>query len=289
MSLTKKIQIKKEYLSSQEGGRKRRKEKPKNYITPNKVKRALINRIKEHRKKQEENNKPPPVFATDFKKTLTYLDSVVSKKKTIKQKKKKRRRRKKKGGDGVVVGGELPIHCKISNRDDPPYGILKGGKKPLYSQYKKTLKKSSSVAFPSQVTSPPPPSPLLTTSLSLTDGRGCRKRQEKLERLKRKLKTPTRKIRKKRYTLGKRKGKVGILIKSRKTRRKIKREHHKLKKKPLSGIKLYLKKHGLIKVGGCAPENVLREIYETAILSGDVYNKNNAVLMHNYINDKKES
>ena len=85
MSQTKKIQIKKEYLSSQEGGRKRRKEKPKNYITPNKVKRALINRIKEHRKKQEENNKPPPVFATDFKKTLTYLDSVVSKKKTIKQ------------------------------------------------------------------------------------------------------------------------------------------------------------------------------------------------------------
>ena len=56
MGLTKKIQIKKEYLTSQEGARrKRRKEKPKNYITPNKVKRALINRIKEHQKKQEEN------------------------------------------------------------------------------------------------------------------------------------------------------------------------------------------------------------------------------------------
>ena len=59
------------------------------------------------------------------------------------------------------------------------------------------------------------------------------------------MKTPTRKIRKKRYTLGKRKGKVGILIKSRKTRRKVKREHNKLKKKPLSDIKLYLKKSAI--------------------------------------------
>ena len=51
------------------------------------------------------------------------------------------------------------------------------------------------------------------------------------------MKTPslTRKRRfKSDIPLGKRKGKVGVLIKSRKTRRKIKKEHYNLKKKKLS-------------------------------------------------------
>ena len=57
--------------------------------------------------------------------------------------------------------------------------------------------------------------------------------------------------------------------------------------KKLSEIKLYLKKHGLIKVGSNAPENVMRQIYETAVLSGDVYNKSGEVLYHNFMNEKK--
>ena len=277
MSKTKKIQIKAEYLSSQNERIKKRKVKPKvnRFITPNKVKRALIGRIKEYQKKQEEKkNTPKPVFATDFKKTLHYLDSVVGKKKTIKQERKKRRRQRG-GVKANQIAKEQSIYTKITTKDDPPYGILKGGKKPLYSQYKKTLrnKKSTSIVLPPEST------PSIAINLP---------RQEKLAKLRRKIKAPTRKIRKRRYTLGKRKRKVGILIKSRETRRKIKKEHSLLKKKNLYDIRLYLKKHGLIKVGSAAPENVLREIYETAVLSGDVYNKNNEVLVHNFINDKKK-
>ena len=55
----------------------------------------------------------------------------------------------------------------------------------------------------------------------------------------------------------------------------------------MADIKLYLKKHGLLKVGSNAPEKVMREIYETAVLSGDVYNKSGDVLYHNFMNDKK--
>ena len=111
-------------------------------------------------------------------------------------------------------------------------------------------------------------------------------RQQKLQQLKSKLRTPSKKIRKKKYTLGKRGGKVGIIIKSSKTRRKIKREHRKLKKIDIDTIKLYLKKHGLIKVGSNAPDNILRTIYETSVLTGDVYNNNNNILLHNFLNSK---
>ena len=278
MGQTKKIQINAAYLTSHEGGRmKKRKEKPKvkHYITPNKVKRALMDRIKEHQHKQKQQkeggkNKPDNVFATDFKKTLTYLDSVVNKNQTMKRQRKHRRRKRKEVRPKI----EPPIHTKISNQDDPPYGILKGGKKPLYSEYKKTLrKKPSSIVLPPEVTIVTPTPPII-------------ERQKKLDLLRKKIKTPTRKRRLKRYTLGKRGGRrcVGVLIKSRKTRRKIKKEHNNLKKKPIAEIKLYLKKHGLLKIGSKCPEKVMREIYETAMLTGDVYNKSGEVLYHNFVN-----
>ena len=53
-------------------------------------------------------------------------------------------------------------------------------------------------------------------------------------------------------------------------------------------IRLYLKKHGLLRVGSNAPDNILRSIYETSVLSGDVYNSNTSVLLHNFINNDKK-
>ena len=69
MSKTKRIQIRAEYLATNGERRKKRKEKPKmnRFITPNKVKRALIGKIKDYQKKQEEKkNTPEPVFATNI-------------------------------------------------------------------------------------------------------------------------------------------------------------------------------------------------------------------------------
>jgi len=270
MGKTKKIHIKDEFCRTEGDKKKRRKKKPKlnNYITPNKVKRALIDRIKAHQqKKKEKPIEPSPAFVADFTKTMSYLSSVVDNKKTIKKERKQRRRRKRN-----IVENATPIETKIRNNDDPPYGILKGGKKPLYSQYKKTLKRSPVIILPPQTNKIVPQ---------------VQERQKKLQALRKEMKISSKKIRKKRYTLGKQKRKVGILIKSRATRKKIKKEHNNLKKKKLSEIRLYLKKHGFIKIGSDAPEKILRAIYETAVLSGDVYNKNNNILLHNYIHDKK--
>ena len=88
------------------------------------------------------------------------------------------------------------------------------------------------------------------------------------------------------YKLGKRKkeNNIGVLIKSGKTRKIIKDEILVLKQKSIMEIKVYLRKHNIIKTGSTAPESVLRKIYEDSYLAGDIYNKNSENLLHNYIN-----
>tara|TARA_B100000927_G_C16467746_1_gene470361 strand:- start:1388 stop:2578 length:1191 start_codon:yes stop_codon:yes gene_type:complete len=179
-----------------------------------------------------------------------------------------------------------------TTQKEPPYGCLKGGNKPTYSQYKRTIKKSetnsdihpniqSKLAF---IDTPPEPNLF--------------NRQSKLNNLKDILATPKKektsimkkqKIRKtiKLYKLGKIKNKVSVLVKSGLTRKKVKDEHKILKETCLSDVKKYLRKHNLIKMGSSAPEDVLRNMYEDSYLSGKVFNKNPENLLHNYLNDEE--
>ena len=90
---------------------------------------------------------------------------------------------------------------------------------------------------------------------------------------------------KKKLRLGKYNNKVSVLIKNRRTRKKIKNETLKLKKKSLEEIKQYLRLHNLIKIGTNAPEDLLRETFENAFLSGNIYNKSTENLLHNYMNN----
>jgi hypothetical protein len=98
------------------------------------------------------------------------------------------------------------------------------------------------------------------------------------------IKRTTKKTIKKKYTLGKSKtGKsVGILVKDRGTRKQILNAQKDLKRKQINDIKVYLREHNLIKVGSNAPNDVLRKLYESAMLAGEITNSNAETLLHNF-------
>ena len=93
-------------------------------------------------------------------------------------------------------------------------------------------------------------------------------------------------IKTKKYKLGKNKTHklVGVLIKNRDTRKKISKEKDNLKKKSIIEVKNYLKKYNLLKSGSDAPADVLRTMYEQAILTGEINNKGKDNLLHNFYN-----
>ena len=85
---------------------------------------------------------------------------------------------------------------------------------------------------------------------------------------------------------GKRGRTVQVLIKNSDTRRKIKAEHNQLiKQSKLYEMKKYLKNHNLLKSGSYAPPEVIKKMFEQAILSGDINNINNNNAIHNFLNE----
>lgn len=189
----------------------------------------------------------------------------------------------------------------MQQKPDPPYGILKNGKKTLFSIYNKTLKKTMDAHARTTIQSTPPI--IMDDNIKIhTDT--FAERKEKLNQLKQQVAgdlipqqggfNPNRgkTLKKMKQTstttkrfihLGKKNGKVGVLIKNQKTRKKILKDSNTLKKRPLSKIKDYLRKHNLIKIGSTAPETIIRSIYENSFLAGDIYNKNVDTLLHNYL------
>ena len=133
-------------------------------------------------------------------------------------------------------------------------------------------------------------------------------RREKLLELQNKLKSQTEKIKtedilvktkkrtfRKKYKLRKSKDKntnkstkVGVLIGNQQTRRKIQKDKLNLKKKSVEEIKTYLRNRGFLKIGSDAPIDVLRQMYESSILAGEIKNSGDGVLIDNYLSEITE-
>ena len=104
------------------------------------------------------------------------------------------------------------------------------------------------------------------------------------------IKKVTKKTIKRKYTLGKSKIKktVSVLVKDRGTRKIILSAQKDLKRKSINDVKEYLRDHNLIKIGSNAPNDVLRKLYESAMLAGEITNSNSEILLHNFSKDDKE-
>jgi len=149
---------------------------------------------------------------------------------------------------------------RMTLKTPPPYSNLKGSNKPTFREWNKTHKYPTNMPNKQVVINEPKP-------------------------IKKKI---TKKYKTIKYNLGKKGKNIHVLIKNNHTRKKVKYELSKLKKKPILEVKDYLHQKNLIKAGTLAPNDVLREIYEQSILSGDIINENNQNLIHNFFNTKQD-
>ena len=78
---------------------------------------------------------------------------------------------------------------------------------------------------------------------------------------------------------------VRVLLKDRKTYAKIEKEKTKIDERSMPEIRNYLRERKLYKIGSTAPDDVLRDIYKNAILTGNVENNNSDTLVHNFLNE----
>ena len=112
----------------------------------------------------------------------------------------------------------------------------------------------------------------------------------KLQELKKQMrpkKLKQKKTKRRTYKIGKSKvfPKVSVLVSNRTIRNNISTKKQLLKQVPIQEVKSYLMKRGFIKVGSTAPNDVLRKMYESAIMiCGEVQNHNPENLLYNYLN-----
>lgn len=99
------------------------------------------------------------------------------------------------------------------------------------------------------------------------------------------------KILRRTYKVGKNKAlnKISILVSNKSIRNNTTTNKQLYKQVPIDEIKIYLIKHGFIKIGTICPPNLMRKMYETALLMcGEIKNHNPENLLYNFINNSDD-
>ena len=214
---------------------------------------------------------------------------------------------------------EVPVQLN----PEPQWGCLKGGAKPTFRTFHNKTCKTSHLDFSdtldisnisggsdtsniSNISGCPDGSDNVSEVTDISDviassellygGRKQRLDDYRKEQLKMekqaiepavKIKQTKQKIITKKYKLGKYMNKngpvIGVLIKNVQTQRNVEKKRNEMRHIPLDTIISRLHKKRLLKVGSTAPPDVLREMYESAVMAGDIENEGNDIALHNFL------
>ena len=165
-------------------------------------------------------------------------------------------------------------------KEEPPHGCLKNGKKPTFREWASKL-----FGGGSQETVSNEPDTAVQSVSGGGGGGGGGSKSSSVEDVRdiTGMRVKIRKTHKKRFRIGKHDNVVGVLLKNKQTQRHIQSQHLTLKQKTIGEIRKYLYDHHLLKIGSNAPPDVLRRMYEDSILTGDVKNTNDGVMLHNFM------
>jgi len=198
--------------------------------------------------------------------------------------------------DTFVSGPTVPVfstQLSVPNFNAvPKYGCLKGGSLPTYKTYHNQTQKryAETHQSSSQVTSSSEKKPE-DFNRDVYKKSEIRQTLEKMREKPKKLRYPKQKRTVRRtFKVGKSKTKphISVLVSNKTIRNQITTKTHLLKQTPIDEVRRYLTKKGFIRVGSDAPNDVLRKMYESAVLiCGEIQNHNPDNLLYNFLNDVK--
>lgn len=291
-----------------------KKELPLRMSKPTNLKKELIQKIKNFQNKTKKKKQYPldNTFHNEFKESIEYLRNVIQEKKMENEDSNTTMNTTMNTNTNIpplssqvsgsistpssynsipsntptTVSASYPSLPPVEIKPDLPYGVLKNGSKPTYRNWIKTgmtLKNKQH----------PPNNPEATNAYVNQESIGIVSNDDMNQAVHQNTLNKPRRIKrktiKKKYTCGKLKTKkqISVIIKSMKTKNKVLREKRDLKNEPMQKIRNFLYKNSFIKVGSTAPDKVLRDMYESIILTGKVHNKNSHIMVHNYMNNEQ--
>lgn len=193
-------------------------------------------------------------------------------------------------GNQPIIAVSEGSNITSQNKMAPAWGCLKGGNKPTYKTWKNNNRSQNTNNKITIVDTQPMKNDDNVGSFTY--------REKRLQEIKNKIKmredskpitkgsSSSKKLKKtvkNVYTLGKKGKSIKVLIKNNKTRKNNQIEKNIIEQTDPKDMKLYLKNQGLISTGSTAPMDVMREIFISSKLSGDIENKNSDVLVNNYL------
>ena len=204
---------------------------------------------------------------------------------------------------GIKSADDLPVHVpedpesflpSIFIKEAPPHGCLKNGSKPTFREWANKMLHKPVDAIKNMfgggggdgAGGGGDETQGTAAAAGMEGGGGANKTLSKHHEHPENIagmRVKIRRTQKKKYRIGKHDNVVGVLLKNKEAQRHIQKQHLALKQKTIGEIRKHLYDHHLLKIGSNAPPDVLRRMYEDSILTGEVKNTNNGVLLHNFL------